>query len=418
MRERPNMLIFMTDQERADVCAPDHACRTPHLDALAREGLRFEQAFCPTAHCCPSRATFFTGLYPSRHGVYNNVANPQAIHRGLNPGVVTFGELLRDGGYNLAFSGKWHVSDLEGPADRGWREYRVTAGKGSYSDRDMAMWRERAATVAVQEGQERKRGAIKRPGWGDFHLYGTMPQRPELPYDGHRDYLVIEAGMRALRDLAQETQPWCLYVGVLGPHDPYIIPERYARMYDPEKIPLPESYYDSLGDKPRVYQRMRDQYWSQLSPAEVRESLAHYWGYCTMMDDMFGEVLQALEDTGQADDTFVIFLSDHGDYAGSHGLYLKGVPAFREAYHIPLVMRWAGHIQQPGSGCSAFVSLADIMPTLLDVAGIAVPERLHGASLRPFWEGTEANGWRQEGYTQMNGVELYYTQRAMDRASA
>ncbi|MCL4508508.1 MAG: sulfatase-like hydrolase/transferase [Chloroflexi bacterium] len=410
---RPNILIFMTDQERADVCLPDSPCRTPHVDDLAREGVRFSQAYCPTAHCCPSRATFFTGLFPSRHGVYNNVSNPQAIHRGLNPGVTTFGELVADAGYNLVYSGKWHVSDLEGPADRGWREGRVTAGKGGYSNRDMDMWRERWATVTAQEGAPRPRGCLKRPGWGTYRLYGSMPRRVDEPYDGHRDYLVVQDGIQALRELSQEKEPWCLFIGVLGPHDPYIIPERYATMYDPAQVALPLSFNDPLRDKPRVYQRMRDQLWGQLSPDEVRESIAHYWSYCTMMDDMFGEVLAALDESGARDDTLVLFVSDHGDYLGSHGLYLKGVPAFREAYHVPFVIRWPQGAVEPGRTCDAIVSLADVFPTILEVANIPAPGDLHGASLLPFLKGAQPAVWRSTGYTQMNGVELYYTQRSV-----
>ena len=413
----PNILIFMTDQEQAAVCAPDHPCRTPNADRLAATGVTFSEAHTPTAHCCPARATFFSGIYPSRHGVYNNVSNPQAIHRGLNPGVATFGEGLRDSGYDLAFTGKWHVSDLEGPADRGWQDLRVTAGKGSYSERDLATWRARAAELQAQEQQPRRRGQIKRPGWGDLQLYGTAPSTPNEPYGGNRDYRVIKTALDALPDLAVGGKPWCLYVGPIGPHDPFIIPEPYASMYDPASVPLPASYGDTLADKPRVYARMRDQYWGQLSPDEVRESIAHYWGYCSMMDDMLGDVLAGLDRTGQADNTVVLFLSDHGEYCGAHGLYFKGVPAFREAYNVPAIMRWPAGIVRPGRVVDAYVTLADFAPTFLDLAGAYMPEGLHGASLLPFLRDEQPATWRDALYTEMNGVELYYTQRSVTTKS-
>src|SRR5579884_4217544 len=104
--QRPNILIFMTDQEQAAVVHPDHPCQTPNATRLARDGVLFRNAFCPTAHCCPSRATFMTGLYPSRHGVYNNVSNPTRIHGTVYPGVRMFSEGLREAGYNLAYAGK------------------------------------------------------------------------------------------------------------------------------------------------------------------------------------------------------------------------------------------------------------------------------------------------------------------------
>ena len=125
MSDRPNILIFMTDQEQADVVGPDHPCQTPNADRLAAQGIRFTQAYTPTAHCCPARATFFTGLYPSRHGIYNNVRTRTAIHEGLNPGVVTFGEGLADAGYKLTLCGKWHVTAQEDRSDRGWQERAV-----------------------------------------------------------------------------------------------------------------------------------------------------------------------------------------------------------------------------------------------------------------------------------------------------
>jgi arylsulfatase A-like enzyme len=412
--ERPNILVFMTDQEQGDVVHPDHPCRTPHASRLAREGILFRRTFCPTAHCCPSRATFLTGLYPSRHGIYNNVSNPAAIHKTLKEGVGTFSEGLQQAGYHLVYTGKWHVTDAENPEDRGWEELYITAGKGSYMHRSIADW-VRMARESHQEpdGSEipRKRGEILRPGWGNYQLYRSYPTDGPKGYEEHRDYRVVREALEALPRLAQGEAPWFLFVGVTGPHDPFVVPERFVRMYDPREIELPPSFADTLDDKPRVYQRMRRQYWGQLSEEEVRESIAHYWGYCTMMDAMFGEVLDALDATGQAENTLVLFLSDHGDYCGSHGLYLKGVPAFREAYHIAHIARWPGGIESPGREVDAFVTLADFAPTFLELGGAAVPEKLTGRSLAPFYQGATPSDWPDAFYSQFNGVELYYSQR-------
>jgi arylsulfatase A-like enzyme len=159
MVKRPNILIFMTDQEQAGIVAPDHPCLTPHAERLAREGLSFTRTYCPTAHCCPSRATFFTGLYPSRHGIFNNISTPTALSRELAPGVTLFSDGLRSAGYDLAFTGKWHVSDTENPSDHGWRELRVTAGKGSFMHVSPAKWHDIAARdKAAAEGATRAPG--------------------------------------------------------------------------------------------------------------------------------------------------------------------------------------------------------------------------------------------------------------------
>src|SRR5512141_2604637 len=107
--DRPNILIFMTDHQRADTVLPEHPALTPVLDRFGRDAVTFTNAFCPSPHCCPSRATFFTGLYPSRHGVWNNVLNEQAINSGLRDGVRLWSEDLAAAGYDLHFCGKWHV---------------------------------------------------------------------------------------------------------------------------------------------------------------------------------------------------------------------------------------------------------------------------------------------------------------------
>ena len=412
MPRRPNILILMSDQEQGDLVDPNHPCRTPHSDSLAREGVRFGRARTPATHCCPARASFFSGVYPSHHGVFNNVSNPTAIHRGLNAGVTLFSEPLREAGYRLAFAGKWHVSDAENPADRGWEELHITAGKGSYMHRSFADWRGHAAEP--EPSGERRRGEIRRPGWGTLQLYDSYPDAGERGYEDHPDYRVIRSALAALPDLAAGDEPWCLFVGLVGPHDPYVVPERYARMYDPASVPLPASYDDDLSDKARVCQRQRQQYWGQLSPDEVREAIAHYWGFGTMVDDMFGEVLDALDATGQADDTLVLRMSDHGDYCGAHGLFMKGVAPFREAYHVPAIARWPNGIAGPGRTVDEFVTLADFAPTILELAGVPDAYPMDGRSLAPFLRDEEPSEWPDAFCSQFNGVELYYSQRIVE----
>ena len=398
-----NILIFMTDQEQADVILPEHPCLTPNAARLAGDGLLFRQAYCPTAHCCPSRATFFTGLYPSRHGIFNNVRTPTAIHPGLQEGVILFSEPLRQAGYNLAYAGKWHVSGMENPGDRGWDELLVTCGKG--------LPRIEGHNPGLWSNSPRRRGQLYRPGWEEYRLYGSYPSMAPDGFEDHPDHAVVRAAKEALPRRARPGKPWVLFVGPLGPHDPYLVPERFVEMYQPDAIHLPPSFHDTLADKPGIYRRMRQQIWAQLGEDEVREAIAHYWAYCTMMDEMLGEILTALSATGQQEETLVVFLSDHGDYAGSHGLFLKGVPAFREAYQIPCILRWPKGISKPGRVIDDFVTLADFTPTFLELAGLPVPEGLSGRSLAPFLRGESPLGWRDCFCSQFNGVELYYSQR-------
>jgi arylsulfatase A-like enzyme len=186
-------------------------------------------------------------MYPSKHGVFNNVSTPTAINRGLSDGIVTFGEILKDVGYRLAFSGKWHVSSEENPSDRGWDELLVTAGKDSFMHTRIDDYRQFEVNT-----EPRKYGQIKRPGWGDLQLFDSYENTGEKGYEDHSDYSVIKAACKALPELSSSDQPWVLYVGALGPHDPYIVPKRFLDMYDLESIPLPANYADDMEDNPAI----------------------------------------------------------------------------------------------------------------------------------------------------------------------
>jgi choline-sulfatase len=402
---RPNILIVMTDHQRADTVVPGSPTLTPSVDALARQGITFNNAFCPSPHCCPSRATFFTGLYPSRHGVWNNVLNEQAINSGLRDGVRLWSEDLAAAGYDLHFCGKWHVSGDESPRDRGWTEHFVSAVSGVYHG---TRWEQYKQMAAQPQPATRGEGEILRPGYGTYRLYGTRPDGSA----GH-DEQTVQAALDVLPALARGDKPWCLYVGMIGPHDPYLVPQRYLDMYDVDDIDLPASFADTLKDKPYIYERMRATRFGQLSERETRNAIRHYRAFCTYLDDHFGRIMAALEQIGQAENTLVIYTSDHGDYCGEHGLFAKGIPCFQGAYRVPMVVRWPAGLHNPGRSVDSFISLADVGPTLLDLAGVRQEQRLTGASLLPFVQGHTPRTWRDEMHTQCNGVELYYTQRSV-----
>lgn len=404
---RPNILVFMPDQQEGGTVLPSSPCITPNLDKFAAQGVTFTHAFCPAPHCCPSRTSFMSGLYPSEHGIFNNVDTDTAIHFDPNPGVKFFSEKLNSGGYQLAYSGKWHVSAHQTPADRGWKELKGQAQPGHGGGRRRAGH----AQPEAQESGPRHAGEVLRPGWGNLQLYRSIPPQGPHGYEGLGDYEIVRRGAEGLKSLASGNQPWCLMVSNSGGHDTYVVPQNFIDMYRGKTAELPPSFRDTLEDKPRIYQRMRYQYWSQLSDDEVRASITHYWAKLTMQDALFGLLLDALEKSGQADNTIVIYVSDHGDYSGSHGLWAKGVPSFREGYHIPCVIRWPRGTARPGSTVDAFVSTVDFAPTILDAAGLKPDSPMSGASLLPWLRGERPSNWRDAVFTQLNGVELYYTQR-------
>ncbi|MCL5269654.1 MAG: sulfatase-like hydrolase/transferase, partial [bacterium] len=353
--KRPNILIFMTDHQRGDTVLPEHPAIMPNIERLAREGVTFSETFCTMAHCCPARASFFTGLYPTRHGVWNNLLNGQRLSTGLKPGVRLFSDHLTEAGYDLYYSGKWHVSLDERPADRGWRELAVNSIAGQ---RHELTWELLEKGAAQPLPATRRDGDIVMPGYGVYQLYGRVEDAPNHKTDED----CVERACAVIRETAGTNKPWVIYVGTGMPHAPYKVPGRYLDMYRPEDVPLPASYRDTMDDKPGYYRKLRRMRFDQLSEREARESIRHFWAMCTYLDDMFGRLLKALDETGQAEDTLVLYTSDHGDYMAEHGLFEKGVPSFRGAYHVPAVVRWPAGIRNPGRQVDGLVSLVDFAP--------------------------------------------------------
>ncbi len=405
---RPNILIFMADQQRGDTVLPGGPARMPNVERIRKDAVTFSEAFCPSPHCCPSRATLMTGLYPAQHGVWHNVDVANAITRGLAEGVRTWSEDLRDSGYRMWYSGKWHVSHHESPANRGWNVCPGTGGDyGGRTVYSSDMWETYRELAGQPEPKERGEGGILTPGYGPFRLYGEN--------EGNRtDIGHVEEGVKILRALVGEKsdQPWCLFTSCNGPHDPYYVPRKFLDMYDPGEVKLPLNFRDDLADKPSFYRRTRDRF-DQLTEREYREGIRHYLAYCTFEDQLFGRLLDALEESGQAGNTVLIYLSDHGDYMAEHGLWAKGLPCFRGAYHVPLMIRMPAGIGTPGRIVDSLVSLSDFAPTMLELAGVKPDRVFTGESLAPFLSGGTPRHWRGALFTQTNGNELYGIQRAM-----
>jgi arylsulfatase A-like enzyme len=404
--DQPNILIFMTDQQRGDSIAPYSKAKTPHLDKFCREGLTFSRAFTIAPHCCPSRATFFSGLYPSQHGVWNNVNVGNTLSRGLYRGVKLWSEDLHEAGYTLYYSGKWHVSDVESPLDRGFDHMAVPppAPPGVLTH-EKPSTREWEQYFDYRRPGERRRAQIVRPGYGVYTHYGER----ENPF---HDDDVIDDAVKIMGERKNRNRPWCQFTGPLGPHDPYFVPQRFLDLYDPGEIGLPENFSDPMTDKPSLYRRTRDKF-DQLSEREQREAIRHYLAFCSYEDALFGRVLEALEASGEADRTLVLYVSDHGDYMAEHGLWCKGLPCFEGAYHIPAAVRWPGHIANPGRIEESFITLADFAPTFLEAAGILPGRNFTGRSLGPFFRSEKPADWPDAVFTQSNGNEQYGIQRSV-----
>ena len=252
----------------------------------------------------------------------------------------------------------------------------------------------------------------QREGWPQRVLYATSTTEPEESRDGQ----LTTRAIGLIEEQASWEEPWCLYVGWTNPHDPYIAHDKYLRQYqerfgDPSSIPQIPSYRDDLCDKPNIYRRLHEQLWGHLPWDEVAQMIRHYSAMVTFLDEQLGKLLQALERTGQAENTIVIYTSDHGDYVGAHGLFAKGVGAFDEAYRVPLLVRWPAGLSQPGRTVDAFTSLLDVGPTLLELCGAEPLAEQHGQSLVPFLRGETPADWPDDFVGEFLGHENFYTQR-------
>lgn len=406
MGGRPNILIFMTDHQRGDTIARDSRCITPNIDKFREEAVNFTQAFCPSPHCCPSRATFFTGLYPAQHGVWNNVSVSNTLSRGLYEGVRTFSDDLKTAGYRMYFSGKWHVSQEASPADHGFellchdtRQYRRFSHVPDIGEWDSYRREASDSLPAAPRGE----GDVVRPGYPRYTQYGIE----ENPFG---DAQVAQAAAEKLRNM-EGKEPFCMYVGPLGPHDPYKVPQRFLDLYPKDSLPLPRNFDDNMADKPVLYRRTKSRY-GQLTAQEHQESVRRFYAFCSYEDYLFGQVMEALEASGQKENTLVLYCSDHGDYVGAHGLWAKGLPCFREAYDICCMAGGYGIIN-PGRDCHAFVSLADWAPTFLELGQAQGDRTFAGTSLSGFLRDEAPGDWRTHCFTQTNGNEIYGIQRAV-----
>ncbi|MFI3169833.1 MAG: sulfatase-like hydrolase/transferase, partial [Faecalibacterium sp.] len=295
MLKKPNIVVFMTDQQNAQTIKPDHAAITPNIDKFYGKSLVFEKAFCASPHCCPSRASFFSGLYPSQHGIWHNVEVDNAISRELLDDVTLFPELLSKNGYRTVFSGKWHVSGYEGPADRGFQEVlrECTTNNGRTARQNIQYCRDWERVYNKKEnidldGVKKSFGQISRAGYPVYHQFGEDPN----PFG---DATTVEVACEHIRGRAAKNNgegtnktdaetPFFYYVGTIGPHDPYCPPQEFIDLYKDVELTLPKSYEDDLRDKPNLYRRTRDRF--DLTREEQIESMRRYLAFVSFEDSL------------------------------------------------------------------------------------------------------------------------------------
>ena len=231
----------------------------------------------------------------------------------------------------------------------------------------------------------------------------TQYGNSENPY---ADGTTVEEALKMLQK--KDERPLFMYVGVTGPHDPYIPPKEFEDLYSLQEIQLPPSFHDDMENRPNLYKRTKSMY-DRLTENEHRKSILKYLAFCSYEDHLFGKIVA--EAKKLAGDTVILYLSDHGDYCGDHGLWAKGLPCFEGAYRIPLLI-YDSRVQV-GQVREEAVNLCDLAPTILEAAGIKSKRKFSGSSVYKLVKQEPCEWTREEICTQSNGNELYGIQRSI-----
>ena len=392
----PNLLFLMTDQQRADTLDPRTGCQTPTLDRLAAEGVRFRRCYTANPICSPARASLMTGLLPHTHGMVDVTHAVPDYRARFDAALPVWPRALQEAGYDTAYYGKWHVERSNRLENFGFNAYEIE------------QYQQKLGLVEVEEALSERR-IVRQKGYGDFLLCGVSDRPPE----SFPEYQMYSDGIEfLLKAAADPERPWALFLSTEAPHDPYIALKSIFQRYHLDDIDPPANFEDDLSGRPAIYRRIQS-VWHDLSWDDFAMATACYHASCTMVDEQIGRILRMLDELGMAENTIVVFTSDHGDYMAEHRLMLKGIPAFEGAYRIPLVIRGPG--VPAGREISDVIGLIDLPPTLMELTtGGSFP--CHGRSLLPLLR-EEAAGWQQEAFAECHGQRFNYTQRILWRGS-
>lgn len=386
--ERPNILFILSDDHAAQAISAygSRITKTPHIDRLAREGMLFKNCFVTNSICTPSRAVILTGKYSH----VNGVRTLGDAFDGSQPHVA---KLLQKAGYYTGVIGKWHLRT----APTGFDEYKVLPGQGDYFDpvfyaQDMPWWRGKG-----------KRAEGKR-------------------YPGYVTNVTTDLALDFLERRPTD-KPFLLFYQHKAPHDMWEYDDKHAHLYENEEVPEPGNLFDDYADRTEAIRRTTEKIGMEetlfLHKAGngqfdgVREKIGHlppreqkkaayqifikaYLRCVAAIDDNIGRVLDHLDASGLSQNTIVIYTSDQGVFLGEHGLFDKRF-MYEESLRMPFLVRYPGVVPAASTN-GDIVTNCDFAETLLDFAGVPIPEDMQGRSLRPLLEGRSPADWQQAMY--------------------
>jgi arylsulfatase A-like enzyme len=352
--QRPNFVIMMTDDQRADAmsCAGNAILHTPNMDRLAAEGIRFRNMFVTNSLCAPSRASILTGLYSHAHGVIDNK------NRRIAPDQPLFTDLLRAAGYEVAFCGKSHVAGAL--RDRQWDYYFGYKGQGNY------------LKPVIAEGVDGQ----------------------DTLYEGYMDDVVTDHAVAWLRQ--RRDKPFCLLLWFKAPHRSWERAPRHQDLFADVAIPKPDTWDERAAGspgKPRSFHNARNVVGAFRDVPSLDEFVKNYYATLIAVDENVGKVYEALQEIGKLDDTAIFYTSDNGFFHGEWQAFDKRF-MHEPSIRVPLLVRYPKRIKA-GSLDDHMVLNIDIAPTVLDLAGLELPPWMHGRSMVKLFAG-EPVEWRKD----------------------
>ena len=381
---RPNIVFVLLDDVRwDDLGAGGHPwVRTPNFDRVAHEGALFSNAFATTPLCSPNRATILTGQYAHTHGIIDNVDRSEQSHR-----LITFPRLLHDAGYETAYIGKWHMGVDDSPRP-GFDYWYSLQGQGYHFDPDVN-----------DNGKRMKVEGYTTDVFTDRAVEFVLRERdqPFMLYLAHK---VVHPNIFQNADGSPR--------GPRGGAEKYTPAPRHSHLYEGMQVPRRPNAASYGKDKPALQRPIPGV--APLGPESGTDdaTILNRLRMLSSADEGMGEILEALEETGQLDNTVVVVSSDHGFFYGEHGLGRERRLAYEETARVPLFVRYPSLIPA-GMTIDDFVLSVDYAPTMLDLAGLEAPADMHGRSLAPLLQGKSPADWRESFLIE------YYSDTVMPR---
>ncbi|HBE03763.1 MAG TPA: hypothetical protein DC049_15015 [Spirochaetia bacterium] len=396
--KRPNIIVITTDHHSNTALASNGFNRhSPGSDRLANEGVAFTHATTTTEMCGPARCAMQTGMFPNYLGVPNNRWAGKGVKTQLLPpgcGIKTLPDYFKPAGYTCGFVGKLHMSG--NPLEYGYDDFSNNNFKGRGKNRYFS-----SRTYAEYQKLKKVDFAAKPPVIDQTENALRYCHEDEcyamsgrlVNYTREHTYTAcnFDEGKRMISCYKKLKNPFVVHINLdLAPHWPYIVPEPYASMYKADDFKPWANFRDPLSKHPlrsKISQniwRTNDEPWERWA-----ESLAKYYGLCAMVEDEANELLTFLDDENLSENSIVIWTADHGAVNGAHGIFDKDFRMVDEIYRIPLLVRWPMGNLAAGKRSSALVHNADILPTIMELSGISVPETMQCKSFVPALRGEE-----------------------------